>query len=102
MLISEIIAVALSAIRANKLRSFLTSLGIIIGVSAVIAMVALGTGAQAAVEEQIQNLGADILSVYSGQHFSRGVASANRASNFAISWPTCSLKVSSWIESRLM
>ena len=78
MLIGEIIAVALSAIRANKLRSFLTSLGIIIGVSAVIAMVALGTGAQKAVEDQIQNLGADIVSVYSGQSFSRGVASSDR------------------------
>ena len=46
MLIREIIWVALGAIRANALRSFLTTLGIIIGVSAVIAMVALGEGAQ--------------------------------------------------------
>ncbi|MFN9979855.1 MAG: ABC transporter permease, partial [bacterium] len=45
----ETIRVALGALRANKLRSLLTMLGIVIGVSAVIAVVALGTGAQQAV-----------------------------------------------------
>jgi putative ABC transport system permease protein len=57
MLLGEIIQVALAAIRANKLRSFLTMLGIIIGVGAVITMVALGTGAQKAVQDRIQALG---------------------------------------------
>ncbi len=80
MLSSEVILVALGAIRANKLRSFLTMLGIVIGVGAVITVVALGTGAQKAVQEQIQSLGTDLLSVYAGQSFSRGVASANRVS----------------------
>jgi putative ABC transport system permease protein len=80
MLISEIIAVALGAIRANKLRAFLTSLGIIIGVAAVITMVALGTGAQRSVQERIQALGSDILTVYAGQSFHRGVAMADRVS----------------------
>ena len=46
MLFGEIIAVALGALRANKLRSMLTMLGIVIGVGAVIAMIALGNGAQ--------------------------------------------------------
>jgi putative ABC transport system permease protein len=78
MLIGEIIQVALSAIRANKLRSFLTALGIVIGVAAVITMVALGTGAQKAVQDQIQALGTDLLSVYPGQSFMRGVASGER------------------------
>jgi len=50
MLIGEIILVALGAIRANKLRSLLTMLGIVIGVAAVITMVALGSGAQKAVQ----------------------------------------------------
>ena len=50
MLFLEIWKVALSAIRANKLRSFLTMLGIIIGVGAVITMIALGSGAQKAVQ----------------------------------------------------
>ena len=76
----EIILVALGAIRANKLRSFLTMLGIVIGVAAVITMVALGTGARAAVEEQLDALGTDLLSVYPGQSFRRGVASDQRVS----------------------
>jgi hypothetical protein len=46
MLINEIIRVALGAIAANKMRSFLTMLGIIIGIAAVITMVSLGQGAQ--------------------------------------------------------
>ncbi len=77
MLFGEILQVALAAIRANKLRSFLTALGIVIGVAAVITMVALGTGAQKAVQEQIQNLGTDLLSVYAGQRMHRGVSSSS-------------------------
>ena len=74
MLIGEIIQVALSAIRANKLRSFLTMLGIIIGVGAVITMVALGSGAQKAVQARIQALGPTLLSLYPGQAFRGGIA----------------------------
>ena len=80
MLIGETVAVALQSIKANALRSILTALGIIIGVAAVITMVALGTGAQRAVEEQIASLGANVLSVYPGMSFSGGVASTNRVS----------------------
>ena len=80
MLIGETIAVALQSIRANVLRSILTALGIIIGVAAVITMVALGTGAQKAVEAQIASLGANVLSVYPGSSFSGGIASSNRVS----------------------
>jgi len=80
MLFGETINVALGAIRANKLRSFLTALGIVIGVGAVITMVALGNGAQKAVQDQIQALGTDLLSVYAGQSFHRGVASGERVS----------------------
>jgi putative ABC transport system permease protein len=81
MLFEEIVRVALSAVRANKMRSFLTALGIVIGVGAVITMVALGTGAQRAVQDQIESLGTDLLTVYAGQSFSPfGVASSNRVS----------------------
>ena len=80
MLIGETVAVALQSIKANALRSILTALGIIIGVAAVITMVALGTGAQRAVEDQIASLGANVLSVYPGMSFSSGVASTNRVS----------------------
>ena len=76
----ETIRVAFGAIRANPLRSFLTMLGMVIGVGAVITMVALGTGAQAAVEEQIQSLGTDLLAIYPGQSFMHGVARGDRVS----------------------
>ncbi|PYO67269.1 MAG: multidrug ABC transporter substrate-binding protein [Gemmatimonadetes bacterium] len=76
----EIVIVALEALRANKLRSLLTMLGIIIGVGAVITMVALGSGAQKSVQDRIQALGPTLLSVYPGQSFMRGVASGARVS----------------------
>jgi putative ABC transport system permease protein len=55
-------------------------LGMVIGVGAVITMVALGSGAQAAVEEQIQALGTDLLAVYPGQSWTHGVARGDRVS----------------------
>ncbi len=73
MLLGEMIAVALQSIRANLFRGFLTMLGIIIGVGSVITMVSLGTGAQRAVDEQIEALGANILSVSSRGMMRRGV-----------------------------
>ncbi|MBI2796522.1 MAG: ABC transporter permease [Gemmatimonadetes bacterium] len=77
MLLGEVILVALGALRANKLRSLLTMLGIVIGVAAVIAMVALGSGAQKSIQERISALGTTLLTVSPGQIFGRGVASGN-------------------------
>jgi putative ABC transport system permease protein len=74
---AEVIRVALEAINANKMRSLLTMLGIVIGVAAVITMVALGTGAQRAVQEQIDALGTDVLTVRAGQGWYRGARSGN-------------------------
>ena len=80
MLLTEIIIVALSALRVNKLRSLLTMLGIVIGVGAVIAVVALGRGAQQAVNDRISSLGTTMLTIVPGQVFTGGVASsADRA-----------------------
>jgi putative ABC transport system permease protein len=62
----ESFSVALSALLSNRVRLVLTMLGIIIGVGAVIAMVALGQGAKQAVETQIQQLGTNLLTVRSG------------------------------------
>jgi len=78
MLLAETTAVALRSIRANTLRSVLTMLGIIIGVAAVITMVALGSGAQRAVEERIAVLGANVFTVFAGQLGQRGVSTADR------------------------
>ena len=78
MLISETVAVAFQSIRANKLRAALTMLGIVIGVGAVITMVALGSGAQKAVNDRIAALGANTFTVYPGQQFRGGVSQATR------------------------
>jgi len=65
--------IAVNALRVNKLRSILTMLGIIIGVAAVIAMVAVGSGAQARVAEQIQSLGSNLIIVLSGSVSQGGI-----------------------------
>jgi putative ABC transport system permease protein len=65
--------IALRALRVNKLRSALTMLGIVIGVGAVITMVAVGAGAQARVAEQIQSLGSNLIVILSGSVTSGGV-----------------------------
>jgi putative ABC transport system permease protein len=75
MLLGETLAVALNALRVNKLRSILTMLGIVIGVGAVITMVALGRGAQNSVRERISALGTTLLTVNPGQVQRGGVAS---------------------------
>ncbi len=67
------IRIALAALRVNKLRSALTMLGIIIGVAAVIAMTAIGAGAQARVEDQIKSLGSNLIIVLPGNLTSGGV-----------------------------
>jgi len=72
--------IAVRALRVNKLRSTLTMLGIIIGVGAVIAMVAVGTGAQARVAEQLQALGANMIFVFPGATTSGGLRSGSGSS----------------------
>ena len=67
------VRIALRALRVNKLRSALTMLGIIIGVGAVITMVAVGAGAQARVAEQIQSLGSNLIIALSGSTNQAGV-----------------------------
>jgi len=80
MFFREVLRVALQALRNHRLRSALTMLGIIIGVAAMITMVALGQGAQKSVQGRIEALGPDLLTVYAGQSFRGGVASAERVS----------------------
>ena len=69
----ESIRISLRALQANKLRSALTMLGMIIGVAAVIAMVGIGNGATASITSQIQGLGSNLLTVSPGQSNSGGV-----------------------------
>jgi putative ABC transport system permease protein len=65
--------IAVRALRVNKMRSALTMLGIVIGIGAVITMVAVGAGAQARVAEQIQSLGANTIAVWPGTVNKAGV-----------------------------
>src|SRR4051794_41288936 len=66
MRLTEAMRSALSAIGANALRSLLTMLGIVIGVAAVIAMVAIGSGARSLVGKQIRSLGANLAIITPG------------------------------------
>ena len=74
MLFGEIMRVALQSIHANLFRAILTMLGIIIGVGAVITMLAAGAGAQQRIDEQIAALGSNILSVNASRFLTRGIS----------------------------
>jgi len=69
--IQNVLRIALIAIRRNAVRSALTMLGVIIGVASVIAMIALGSGARASIDEQIQSQGTNVVYVSAGS-FGRG------------------------------
>jgi putative ABC transport system permease protein len=73
MNIAASVQIALRALRVNKLRSALTMLGIIIGVSAVIAMMAVGAGARERIAEQIRSIGSNVIIVLSGSTTSGGI-----------------------------
>jgi putative ABC transport system permease protein len=70
--ISVIFGIAIRAIKANKMRSILTSLGIIIGVAAVIIMLAIGHGAQLSIQSEMKSMGANIMMIRSGVATSGG------------------------------
>jgi putative ABC transport system permease protein len=65
--VAEAWRVALDALRANRLRSVLTMLGVVIGVAAVVALVAIGTGTKQQVEQQVEGLGSNLLIVVPGR-----------------------------------
>ena len=69
--------IALRALRVNKMRSFLTMLGIIIGIAAVIAMVAIGSGASKMISDQIASIGSNLLLVIPGSVTSGGMRSGS-------------------------
>jgi putative ABC transport system permease protein len=69
----NLLKVALKSILKSRMRSLLTALGIIIGVAAVIVMVAIGNGAQKKVEEQIASLGSNLIVIFPGSFNSGGV-----------------------------
>ncbi|HEX7676591.1 MAG TPA: ABC transporter permease [Thermoanaerobaculia bacterium] len=85
MKIRILVKLALQAIRKNKMRAALTMLGIIIGVAAVIVMVAIGSGARARIQSQINNLGTNMIVITPGSANTAGVSQGAQA------FPTLSL-----------
>ncbi|WP_432834602.1 ABC transporter permease [Dactylosporangium sp. CA-092794] len=67
MRLAEAWRVAIDALRANRLRSILTMLGVIIGVAAVVVLVAIGTGTKQEIEQQVEGLGSNLLIVVPGE-----------------------------------
>src|SRR5512135_3048669 len=67
MLFSENFIIALRALRANKMRSVLTMLGIVIGVATVVALLAIGNGATSSITSQIQSVGSNLLVIMAGR-----------------------------------
>lgn len=86
-MINDTILIAFKAILANKLRSFLTMLGVIIGVSSVVLLTSIGTGLQSYVTKEFNELGANVLLVYPGDIFGDdgSFSAENRASAVASS-----------------
>ena len=81
MKLIKILKIALQSIFKNKMRSSLTSLGIIIGVCSVIVMVAIGQGSQEKIEEQINSLGTNLLMVFPGNRKTGGVSQGRGSFN---------------------
>jgi putative ABC transport system permease protein len=79
MKIMTLVKLALQAIRKNKMRATLTMLGIIIGVAAVIVMVAVGYGARSRIKEQINNLGTNMIVITPGASTQGGVSQGAQA-----------------------
>ncbi|MEJ6951987.1 ABC transporter permease [Natronospora cellulosivora (SeqCode)] len=77
MMVKEIMTMALNSLKVNRMRTFLSMLGIIIGVAAVIAIVSVGTGAQNYITSKISSLGSNLINI--SQDFSDDFSSANSA-----------------------
>src|ERR1700740_2601896 len=69
----NLILIALKALQRNKLRAFLTMLGIIIGVGSVIAMVAIGQGSKQSIHDQLSNMGTNMITVQPASNLNGGV-----------------------------
>src|SRR4030067_2266959 len=85
MELTEIISEAANTLFTNRLRTALATLGIVIGIGSVIALISLGAGSQKAVSDQIQSLGSNLLTISPGSQTSGSVRSAT-GSNTTLSY----------------
>ncbi len=88
---------ALRAIRRNLMRSFLTILGIVIGVAAVITMVTLGNGATRSVSDQISSMGSNLIMVVPGQRFGPGSGGAPNFKNADVEAIRNQISAAEWV-----
>ena len=79
MNLTATLRVAFKALVRNKVRSLLTTLGIIVGIAAVIAMMAVGEGASMMIQDQIASMGSNLLVVYPGTNVLAGLRSSTGA-----------------------
>src|SRR5438874_1267592 len=84
MNLAQSVRVALSSLGSNKLRTFLTMLGIIIGVAAVIALLSIGAGAQASITANITRIGTNVLTIQPGQANQFGVRGGGTGTNVEV------------------
>jgi len=82
--LAEVARIAFDSLFANKIRSFLTMLGVIIGVASVVTLVALGNGASAAITGQVEAIGTNVLTLIPGSSDDTGPGSASAAQNLTI------------------
>ena len=82
--LGEVIRVSFESLAGNKTRSALTMLGVIIGVASVVALMALGNGAQASITGQIQSIGTNLIFVVPGSMSNRGPGTNASAQNLTM------------------
>src|SRR6195952_2533401 len=94
MSLINLIRIALKALQRNKLRAFLTMLGIIIGVGSVIAMVAIGQGSKQSIHDQLSNMGTNMITVQPASNLNGGVRIAGASFQTLTSKDIVALKAS--------
>jgi putative ABC transport system permease protein len=94
MSLANLIRIALKALQRNKLRAFLTMLGIIIGVGSVIAMVAIGQGSKQSIHDQLSNMGTNMITVQPASNLNGGVRIAGASFQTLTSKDIVALKAS--------
>src|SRR3954470_14123195 len=82
--LAEVARLAIGSLLANKVRSLLTMLGVIIGVASVVALLAIGNGASAAITGQIQSIGTNVLTVRPGSPNDRGPGNGSAAQTLTL------------------
>ncbi|HEY1014171.1 MAG TPA: ABC transporter permease [Herpetosiphonaceae bacterium] len=80
----EVVRIAFDSLLANKIRSFLTMLGVIIGVASVVTLVTLGNGASAAITGQVEAIGTNVLTLIPGSGGGRGPGNNSQAQNLTV------------------